>query len=103
MNAPSVQLWVKDKANKVYGPLSPASIELLFANKILKGPVTASTDGMVFTNPGGLGGDLRQVFPKDTWGPIADAAPPAAAHMQRHFPQQPPRRFRSHRRTHPKP
>jgi hypothetical protein len=62
-----LQLWVRTDKARVYGPLSPTSIELLLDNGVIAGAVQISIDGQNYVYPGRMPG-VRMVFPKDLWG-----------------------------------
>jgi hypothetical protein len=68
-----VQVWVRTDKGKVFGPLSPSSVELLIDNGLLEGRVQVSLDGSNYVFPGRMPG-IRMVFPKPLWG--EQALPP---------------------------
>ena len=45
-----VQIWVRNDKGKVWGPLMPATVELLFDNALIPGRVQVSMDGANFVN-----------------------------------------------------
>lgn len=62
-----VQVWVRTEKGKVFGPLTPTTIELLLDNGIIEGRVQVSLDGSNYVFPGRMPG-IRMVFPKTLWG-----------------------------------
>ncbi|MCA3015159.1 MAG: DnaJ domain-containing protein [Myxococcaceae bacterium] len=62
-----VQVWVRTDQGKVFGPLTPTSVELLLDNGILTGAVQVSLDGANYVYPGRMPG-IRMVFPRELWG-----------------------------------
>ncbi len=70
------QVFVRNAQGQVWGPISLPSVELLFENGALAGPVHVSQDGVTFVEPGALP-DIRDAFPRAVWGTTVAAAPSA--------------------------
>src|SRR5258708_33946153 len=62
-----LQLFVRNDKGKVWGPLAPSTVELLFDNGIIEGKVQISTDGANYVYPG-RAPNLRMFVPRDLWG-----------------------------------
>jgi hypothetical protein len=67
MSEEVVQIWVRTEKGKVFGPLTPTTVELLLDNGIIDGRVQVSLDGSNYVFPGRMPG-IRMVFPKTLWG-----------------------------------
>ena len=81
------QLFVRNEAGTVWGPLAPSTIELLLANGVMKGRLEVSEDGVAFAPPGHFPA-VRELIPR-LWSAGAApspapspaiAPPPPAAH-----------------------
>jgi len=76
-----IQIWVRNDKGKVWGPLMPATLELLFDNQLIPGRVQLSLDGANYVYPARLP-EVRDVVPQELWGeggaPAAAAPAPAA-------------------------
>ncbi len=62
-----LQIFVRNDKGKVWGPLAPATVELLIDNGAIDGRVQLSLDGSQYVFPGRLP-NLRQFVPKQLWG-----------------------------------
>lgn len=67
MSEEVLQIWVRNEKGKVFGPLTPTSVELLLDNGVIEGRVQVSLDGSNYVFPGRMPG-IRMVFPKTLWG-----------------------------------
>lgn len=86
--AEPLQVWIRNDKGKVWGPLMPATLELLFDNQLIPGRVQVSTDGVSYVYPARMP-EVRDHIPQDLWGdatavpvPVREpepAAPPAPA------------------------
>src|SRR3954464_6857606 len=74
-----LRVFVRNDKGKVWGPLTPASVELLFDNGLIEGKVQVSLDGASYVYPGRLP-DVRTFVPKarggGVGGPGDDLEPP---------------------------
>ncbi len=75
--ADPLQIWVRNDKGKVWGPLMPATLELLFDNDLIPGKVQVSLDGANFVYPARLP-EVRDFVPKELWGDGTGLAVPAA-------------------------
>ncbi len=64
-----LQVFVRNDKGKVWGPLTPASVELLIDNGIIDGRVQLSLDGTSYVFPGRLP-NIRTFVPKALWGDV---------------------------------
>jgi tetratricopeptide (TPR) repeat protein len=62
-----VQIFVRNDQGTVWGPLAPATIELLIDNGLLTGKLQVALDGVNYTFPGRVP-KVRQYFPRELWG-----------------------------------
>ncbi|MBL8954971.1 MAG: DnaJ domain-containing protein [Myxococcaceae bacterium] len=62
-----LQIFVRNDKGKVWGPLAPATVELLIDNGAIDGRVQLSLDGNNYVFPGRLP-NIRQCVPKQLWG-----------------------------------
>ena len=67
MSETTLQVWVRNDKGRVFGPLSPPSVELLLDNGIIDGRLQVSTNGIDYVFPGRVPG-LRVLFPRALWG-----------------------------------
>ena len=76
-----VQIFVRNDKGKVWGPLTPATVELLLDNGLIEGRIQVATDGATYMFPGRVP-HIRQYIPRALWGdvvvpgPDLDAPPP---------------------------
>lgn len=70
------ELWVRNDKGKVWGPLQPSTLEVLFDQGLIEGQVQLSTDGVNYVYPGRLPG-ARNAVPRELWGDVvlAEEAP----------------------------
>ncbi|MBK7862831.1 MAG: DnaJ domain-containing protein [Archangiaceae bacterium] len=68
-DAQPLQVFVRNDKGKVWGPLSPASVELLFDNGVIEGRVQLSLDGSNYYFPGRVP-NLRVFVPRALWGDV---------------------------------
>ncbi len=71
-----IQIWVRNDKGKVWGPLMPGTVELLFDNALIPGKVQVSRDGANYVYPARMP-EVRDSFPQELWGD-AGVQPPAA-------------------------
>src|SRR3954466_12174951 len=71
--ADPLQVWVRNEKGKVWGPVMPATLELLFDNQIIPGKVQVSLDGMNYVYPSRMP-EIRNSVPRELWG---EGGPPA--------------------------
>src|SRR3954468_21663383 len=64
-----LQVFVRNDKGKVWGPLTPASVELLFDNGVIDGRVQLSLDGSNYMFPGRMP-NVRVFVPRELWGDI---------------------------------
>ncbi len=74
-----IQIWVRNDKGRVWGPLMPATLELLFDQSLIPGRIQLSMNGRDFAYPGRLI-EVRDCVPKELWGeqgpdPGFEAAP----------------------------
>lgn len=62
-----LQVFVRNDKGKIWGPLTPASVELLFDNGIIEGRVQVSLDGANYVFPGRMP-NVRIFVPRALWG-----------------------------------
>jgi len=62
-----LQIFVRNDKGKIWGPLAPATVELLIDNGQIQGRVQLSLDGSNYVFPGRLP-NIRQFVPKQLWG-----------------------------------
>ncbi len=60
------QIFVRDSAGKVYGPLEPVTVELLIDGGVLNGALLVSTDGVRYGSPARYPA-LKDYFPRHLW------------------------------------
>ena len=60
------QIFVRDAAGKVYGPLEPVTVELLIDGGVLNGALLVSTDGVRYGSPARYPA-LKDYFPRHLW------------------------------------
>src|SRR4051812_23185217 len=82
MDSELIQIFIKNEQGQIWGPLTPATIELMLDNGIVKGRVMVSKDGQRYAMPGRFP-DLRDCFPRELWGvdvppEEASSSPPPA-------------------------
>ncbi|HYV49331.1 MAG TPA: DnaJ domain-containing protein [Myxococcaceae bacterium] len=77
MDSELIQIFIKNEQGQIWGPLTPATVELMLDNGIVKGRVMVSKDGQRYAMPGRFP-DLRDCFPRELWGVEVspDEAPP---------------------------
>jgi DnaJ domain/Tetratricopeptide repeat len=66
------QIFVRDAAGKVYGPLEPVTVELLIDGGVLNGALLVSTDGVRYGSPARYPA-LKDYFPRHLWGDDGEA------------------------------
>lgn len=77
MDSELIQIFIKNEQGQIWGPLTPATVELMLDNGIVKGRVMVSKDGQRYAMPGRFP-DLRDCFPRELWGvdvPPEEASP----------------------------
>ncbi len=84
-----LQIWVRNDKGKVWGPLMPATLELLFDNQLIPGRVQLSLDGASYVYPARLP-EIRDCVPPELWGEAGPAAPVAAPPAPSKIPGGPP-------------
>jgi DnaJ-domain-containing protein 1 len=68
-DAQPLQVFVRNDKGKVWGPLTPPSLELLFDAGAIEGRVQVSLDGSTYVFPGRVPG-VRTFIPKALWGDV---------------------------------
>jgi len=78
MDQELIQIFIKNEQGQIWGPLTPATVELMLDSGIVKGRVMVSKDGQRYAMPGRFP-EFRDAFPRELWGvdvPAEEAAPP---------------------------
>ncbi|MBS1152654.1 MAG: repeat/DnaJ protein, partial [Myxococcaceae bacterium] len=70
-----LQIWVRNDKGKVFGPLMPATVELLLDNGLIAGKVQVSLDGSNYVYPARMP-EVRDSFPPELWG---EGGPPVTS------------------------
>ena len=73
-----LQIWVRNDKGRIWGPLMPATLELLFDNSLIPGKVQVSLDGSNFVYPVRLP-EVRDSVPPELWGEGGPEAVPQRA------------------------
>jgi tetratricopeptide (TPR) repeat protein len=85
------QVFVRNDRGRRWGPITPATLELLLENGLIEGRIQISIDGENFTWPGRLP-EIRDFVPRALWGEGAPApamAAPAIAPLHAESPAAP--------------
>ncbi|HZX41468.1 MAG TPA: hypothetical protein VFE93_06475, partial [Myxococcaceae bacterium] len=61
------QIFVRNREGKVFGPIEPATVELLIDGGVLQGLLQVSTDGESYALPYRFP-EVRDFFPRHLWG-----------------------------------
>jgi hypothetical protein len=64
-----VQVFVRNEKGHVWGPLAPATVELLIGNGTIAGKLQVSLDGERYVFPGRVP-NVRLAFPRASWGDV---------------------------------
>ena len=72
-----LQVFIRTADGKVFGPLVPASVEMLIDTGTLRGRIEMSLDGETYARPGEIA-EVRECFDRALWLGDADAARVAA-------------------------
>ncbi len=76
------QVFVRNDKGRLWGPITPQTLELLLDNGLVEGRIQLSTDGVNFAFPGRFE-DLREFVPPNLWGDgFAKEAAAFAARLQ---------------------
>ncbi len=93
------QVFVRNDQGRLWGPVTPQTLELLIDAGHIAGPIQLSTDGLQFAPPGRFP-ELREFVPHDLWGATSEVdgaavrVPPVLTPVK---PQSPAAPVHSHR------